>query len=45
MPNRRREGQGYFEFCHPMHHPSGHKVPWITATSGSILEVYRQLLA
>ena len=26
-------------------HPSGHKVLGITATSGSILEVYRQLLA
>ncbi len=26
-------------------HPSNHKVLWITATSGSILEVYRQLLA
>jgi type II secretory pathway predicted ATPase ExeA len=26
-------------------HPSGHKVLWITATSGSVLEVYRQLLA
>jgi len=26
-------------------HPSGHKILWITATSGSILEVYRQLLA
>lgn len=26
-------------------HPSSHKVLWITATSGSILEVYRQLLA
>ena len=26
-------------------HPSRHKVLWITATSGSILEVYRQLLA
>lgn len=26
-------------------HPSAHKVLWVTATSGSILEVYRQLLA
>jgi general secretion pathway protein A len=26
-------------------HPSQHKVLWVTATSGSILEVYRQLLA
>ncbi len=26
-------------------HPSTHKVLWLTATSGSILEVYRQLLA
>ena len=26
-------------------HPSKHKTLWITATSGSILEVYRQLLA
>jgi general secretion pathway protein A len=26
-------------------HPSSHKVLWVTATSGSILEFYRQLLA
>lgn len=26
-------------------HPSSHKVLWVTATSGSILELYRQLLA
>lgn len=26
-------------------HPSAYKVLWVTATSGSILEVYRQLLA
>lgn len=26
-------------------HPAKHKVLWVTATSGSILEVYRQLLA
>lgn len=26
-------------------HPSTHKVLWVTATAGSILEVYRQLLA
>ena len=26
-------------------HPSSHKLLWITATSGSILEFYRQLLA
>lgn len=26
-------------------HPSTHKALWVTATSGSILEVYRQLLA
>jgi len=26
-------------------HPSKHKILWVTATSGSILEVYRQLLA
>ena len=26
-------------------HPSKHKVLWVTATAGSILEVYRQLLA
>jgi general secretion pathway protein A len=26
-------------------HPSAHKVLWVTATAGSILEVYRQLLA
>jgi type II secretory pathway predicted ATPase ExeA len=26
-------------------HPASHKVLWVTATSGSILEVYRQLLA
>ncbi len=26
-------------------HPSSHRTLWITATAGSILEVYRQLLA
>ena len=26
-------------------HPSRHRVLWITATSGSILEIYRQILA
>jgi len=32
-------------WCTQQLHPSKHRVLWITASSGSILEVYRQLLA
>jgi type II secretory pathway predicted ATPase ExeA len=32
-------------WCTKQLHPSKHRVLWITASSGSILEVYRQLLA